>query len=152
MHPLVSAELVARLGDGPFLAALVVAPGLLGFIEHEVHVAGADPSNLVFEITETTLLRDIGKGEEFARGVVDLGCQLALDGFGTGFGTLTHVKKLRISYLKIDIEFIRDLVTSLGQSARGAGDRQPGTRVRLSDDRRRRRERRDVGPSQGIRG
>jgi len=31
-----------------------------------------------------------------------------LDDFGTGFGTFTHVKKLDIKYLKIDIEFVRD--------------------------------------------
>ena len=52
------------------------------------------------------------KGEAFARGIVDLGCAVALDDFGTGFGTFTHVKKLPINFLKIDIEFVRDLVTS----------------------------------------
>ena len=43
---------------------------------------------------------------------MELGCSLALDDFGTGYGTFTHVKKLPITYLKIDIEFVRDLVTS----------------------------------------
>ena len=85
---------------------------LLALIEHEIDRAGADPSNLVFEITETALMRDIHKGELFAHGVVDLGCCLALDDFGTGFGTFTHVKKLPVRYLKIDIEFVRDLVAS----------------------------------------
>jgi PAS domain S-box-containing protein len=85
---------------------------LLMLIENEVDQAGADPSNLVFEITETALMRDIDKGEAFARGVVDLGCGVALDDFGTGFGTFTHVKKLPIKFLKIDIEFVRDLVSS----------------------------------------
>ena len=42
----------------------------------------------------------------------DLGCAVALDDFGTGFGTFTHVKKLPINFLKIDIEFVRDLVAS----------------------------------------
>jgi PAS domain S-box-containing protein len=85
---------------------------LLMLIEDEVDQAVADPSNLVFEITETALMRDIDKGEAFARGVVNLGCSLALDDFGTGFGTFTHVKKLPIKFLKIDIEFVRDLVSS----------------------------------------
>jgi EAL domain-containing protein (putative c-di-GMP-specific phosphodiesterase class I) len=90
----------------------VVSPDLLGFVEQEIDQTGIDPSKLVFEITETALMRDIGKGEAFARGVVDLGCGLALDDFGTGFGTFTHVKKLPITYLKIDIEFVRELVSS----------------------------------------
>jgi PAS domain S-box-containing protein len=93
-------------------AESVVSPDLLGFVEQEIDQTGIDPSKLVFEITETALMRDIGKGEAFARGVVDLGCGLALDDFGTGFGTFTHVKKLPITYLKIDIEFVRELVSS----------------------------------------
>ena len=91
-------------------AESIVSLDLLALIVHEVDQAGADPSNLVFEITETALMRDIDKGEAFAHGIVDLGCGLALDDFGTGFGTFTHVKKLPIKFLKIDIEFVRDLV------------------------------------------
>ena len=93
-------------------AESIVSLDLVSFIAHELDTTGADPSNLVFEITETALMRDIEKGEAFARGVVGLGCAIALDDFGTGFGTFTHVKKLPIAFLKIDIEFVRDLVTS----------------------------------------
>jgi EAL domain-containing protein (putative c-di-GMP-specific phosphodiesterase class I) len=93
-------------------AESVVTSGMLALIDHEIDDAAADPSNLVFEITETALMRDIGKGEDFARGLVARGCEVALDDFGTGFGTFTHVKKLPIKYLKIDIEFVRDLIGS----------------------------------------
>ncbi len=85
---------------------------LLVLIEDEIRRTGADPSNLVFEITETALMRDIEKGHSFARGLAQLGCQVALDDFGTGFGTFTHVKRLAIKYLKVDIEFVRGLVES----------------------------------------
>jgi EAL domain-containing protein (putative c-di-GMP-specific phosphodiesterase class I) len=90
----------------------IVSLDLVAMIDREMGEAGADPANLVFEITETALMRDSAKGEAFACGVVDLGCSVALDDFGTGFGTFTHVKKLPIRYLKIDIEFVRDLVAS----------------------------------------
>jgi PAS domain S-box-containing protein len=85
---------------------------MLGLIEHEVRQSGADPANLVFEITETAIMRDIETCHAFAHGIVALGCGIALDDFGTGFGTFTHVKKLDVNYLKIDIEFVRGLTES----------------------------------------
>jgi PAS domain S-box-containing protein len=85
---------------------------LLPVIERSLREAHADPSNVVFEITETALMQNPEAGEAFARGLSEIGCPLALDDFGTGFGTFTHLKNLPISYLKIDIEFVRDLTTN----------------------------------------
>jgi EAL domain-containing protein (putative c-di-GMP-specific phosphodiesterase class I) len=85
---------------------------LLPLIERNLRDAHADPSNVVFEITETALMQNVETGEAFARGLREIGCPLALDDFGTGFGTFTYLKKLPISYLKIDIEFVRDLTTN----------------------------------------
>jgi PAS domain S-box-containing protein len=92
-------------------AASIGTSDLLPFIERQIREANADPANLVFEITETALMQDITAGEAFARGLAELGCGLALDDFGTGFGSFTYLKKLPITHLKIDIEFVRDLVT-----------------------------------------
>lgn len=94
-------------------AESIVTMDLVPVIGEEIEEAGADPAGLVFEITETALMRDMEKGAAFANGVVDLGCGLALDDFGTGFGTFTHVKRLPITYLKIDVDFVRDLEASL---------------------------------------
>ncbi len=93
-------------------AESIGSPDLLEYIENELQSSGADPADLVFEITETALMSDIERGHTFACGIVGLGSSLALDDFGTGYGTFTHVKKLPISYLKIDIEFVRGLVDS----------------------------------------
>jgi PAS domain S-box-containing protein len=113
----VVAQAVRRAAAGYHVGANLSAESMLtldlvALIAHEIEQTGADPSNLAFEITETALMRDIDKGEAFARAVVDLGCSLALDDFGTGFGTFTHLKKLPVTYLKIDIEFVRDLVAN----------------------------------------
>jgi EAL domain-containing protein (putative c-di-GMP-specific phosphodiesterase class I) len=67
---------------------------------------------VVFEITETALMGHIEAGEAFARGITDIGCALALDDFGTGYGSFTYLQKLPIAFLKIDIEFVRDLVSN----------------------------------------
>jgi diguanylate cyclase (GGDEF)-like protein len=67
------------------------------------------PELLVFEITETALVEDEQAAHAFAERLHALGCRLALDDFGTGYGTLTYLKRLPVDYLKLDIEFVRDL-------------------------------------------
>ena len=100
-----------RVVEANLSAASIGASDLLPFIEQQILKAHADPDNLVFEITETALMHDLTAGEAFSRKLTDLGCGLALDDFGTGFGSFTYLKKLPITHLKIDIEFVRDLVT-----------------------------------------
>jgi PAS domain S-box-containing protein len=85
---------------------------LLPRIELELSKAGADPSNLAFEITETALMGNIAAGEAFARGITHIGCNLALDDFGTGYGSFTCLQKLHIKFIRIDIQFVRDLVSN----------------------------------------
>jgi PAS domain S-box-containing protein len=84
-------------------------PALLGFVEQTLAQAGADPSLLVFELTETALMRDEAAAQAFIEGVDRLGSEIALDDFGTGYGGFTYLKRLPIHFLKIDIEFVRDL-------------------------------------------
>ena len=82
---------------------------MLSFIEEEIRRSGEDPADLVFEITETAIMTDLGAGAEFAQSLAGLGCGLAIDDFGTGFESLVYLKTLPITQLKIDIEFVRDL-------------------------------------------
>jgi PAS domain S-box-containing protein len=93
-------------------ADTVGGPHLLALVERELRVAGADPSLITFEITETALMADADAGQACARGLADMGFGVALDDFGTGFGSFTYLKNLPIDYLKIDIEFVRELVSS----------------------------------------
>ena len=85
---------------------------LLPFIERQLRETGADAADLVFEVTETALMVDMAAGEALAHGLADIGCGLALDDFGTGFGGFTYLKRLPLRYLKIDIEFVRDLAAN----------------------------------------
>jgi PAS domain S-box-containing protein len=87
-------------------------PELITHIEACLRETGADPALLVFEITETALVSDEEAGRHFVQRVHELGCKLALDDFGTGYGGFTYLKQLPVDYLKIDIEFVRDLRTS----------------------------------------
>jgi PAS domain S-box-containing protein len=87
---------------------------LFDFVDAELRRAGADPGRLIFELTETGLLGDEGAAFAFATALGERGCGLALDDFGTGYGGFSYLKRLPLGYLKIDIEFVRDLVTDEG--------------------------------------
>jgi PAS domain S-box-containing protein len=89
---------------------------VLDHIERCIDQTGADPTLLVFEITETTLVRDEAAARAFAERLHSLGCKLALDDFGTGYGGFTFLKQLPLDYLKIDVEFVRDLATNSASS------------------------------------
>lgn len=85
---------------------------VLNHIESCIEQTGADPTLLVFEITETALVRDEAAARAFAERLHSLGCKLALDDFGTGYGAFTFLKQLPIDYLKIDVEFVSDLASN----------------------------------------
>jgi PAS domain S-box-containing protein len=87
-------------------------PSILRELATAIQTTGADPSLLVVEVTETALLSSTEGGREFANRVTELGCGLALDDFGTGFSSLRYLKHLPADYLKVDIEFVRDLAGS----------------------------------------
>ena len=87
----------------------ITDPGLIEHIQRCIQASGADPQAMVFEITETALIADQAAARAFADGLHRLGCTLALDDFGTGYGGFTYLKQLRIDFLKIDMEFVRDL-------------------------------------------
>jgi diguanylate cyclase (GGDEF)-like protein len=74
--------------------------------------AGLRPGQVIFEITETAAMTNMRDARAFAQCLNDLGCDLALDDFGTGFGSFSYLKHLPSRYLKIDVEFVRDLVSN----------------------------------------
>ncbi len=81
-------------------------------IERELHTSGADPSRVVFEITESAAVEDIDAARDFSERIARLGCKCALDDFGTGYGSLTYQRNLAVQYLKIDISFVRGMAES----------------------------------------
>src|SRR5688572_9757553 len=76
--------------------------------------SGTDPSQLVFEITETAAMSEVDVTMTFIRRLKDMGCRFALDDFGAGFSSFYYLKRFEVDYLKIDGGFIRDLATDEG--------------------------------------
>ncbi len=87
-------------------------PDVLEHIERCIEQHEAPPERLVFEITETAIVEDEAAARAFVERLHALGCRIALDDFGTGYGSLTYLKQLPVDYLKLDIEFVRDLVNN----------------------------------------
>jgi EAL domain-containing protein (putative c-di-GMP-specific phosphodiesterase class I) len=85
---------------------------LLRVVEAGLRETGVDPGRLVFEITETAAITNIQLARQFSERLRALGCRLALDDFGSGFGSFYYLKHLPFDYLKIDGEFVTACLTS----------------------------------------
>lgn len=72
---------------------------------------GLDPERLGIEVLERVLLSDPDEALAELKRVRDLGVAIALDDFGSGFSSLSYLKRLPVDSLKIDRGFIRHLVT-----------------------------------------
>lgn len=95
------------------LSALSVTdPDMLTHLERRLSHHEVDPARLVIEVTETAAISDMDSARAFCAGVLALGCAVALDDFGAGFGSFQYLKYLPFSYLKIDGDFIRCLPVS----------------------------------------
>lgn len=84
-------------------------------IEATVNASGA-AGRIVFEVTETAAADNVDAAHDFAVRMRRLGCAIALDDFGVGHGTFTYLRHLPIDYLKIDMQFVRNLLASPADS------------------------------------
>jgi diguanylate cyclase (GGDEF)-like protein len=66
-------------------------------------------SKLEFEITETTLIRNLDKAIGNIEYLRKLGVRFAIDDFGTGYSSLSQLRTLPVDCVKIDRSFIKDL-------------------------------------------
>jgi diguanylate cyclase (GGDEF)-like protein/PAS domain S-box-containing protein len=87
------------LGDSEFLEFVVDC------FDH----TGASPSDICFEVTESSVVANLDHARRFIAVLHGMGCEFALDDFGSGLSSLSTLKTLPMDYLKIDGSFIRNL-------------------------------------------
>jgi diguanylate cyclase (GGDEF)-like protein/PAS domain S-box-containing protein len=86
--------------------------GLLKTIRDTLDRTGVDPSLLDIEITESMVMGDVNAAIATLMNLRDMGVQISMDDFGTGFSSLSYLKKFPIHCLKVDRSFIRDIPTN----------------------------------------
>ncbi len=82
---------------------------LAATVETVLRDTGFSPSLLELEVTENILLEDDERARSIFRRIQELGARIAFDDFGTGYASLTYLKKFPLDRLKIDKSFVREL-------------------------------------------
>ena len=84
-------------------------PEIVVKIQREIEKNHIDPHRIIFEITETAAVSDIGITIKIMDELKKIGCLFALDDFGVGFSSLYYLKQFPVDFVKIDGSFIREL-------------------------------------------
>jgi diguanylate cyclase (GGDEF)-like protein/PAS domain S-box-containing protein len=99
------------LGDAEFLEFVVDC------FDH----TGAKPEEICFEVTESAVVANLDHVRRFIAVLHGMGCEFALDDFGSGLSSFSTLKTLPMDYLKIDGSFIANLaVDTVNQAMVGA--------------------------------
>jgi EAL domain-containing protein (putative c-di-GMP-specific phosphodiesterase class I) len=78
---------------------------------------GANPARLKLELTESLLAESVQEVIEKMAALKAHGVGFSLDDFGTGFSSLSYLKRLPLDQLKIDQSFVRDILTDPNDAA-----------------------------------
>ena len=84
---------------------------LVVFIKEKMIQYGVS-NRLILEILESENIVDFTLIRNFIHGMQDLGVQIAIDDFGSGYSNFTYLLELRPDYIKIDGSLIKEIHTS----------------------------------------
>ncbi len=84
--------------------------GLRESIASALSTYSIQPQRLELELTESSIMRDISGGIALLHDLKALGVRLSVDDFGTGYTSLSYLRRFPIDVLKIDKSFLRDML------------------------------------------
>ncbi|MEX2496124.1 MAG: EAL domain-containing protein [Woeseia sp.] len=83
--------------------------GFLGFVVEALDHSGVPPSAICFEVTENAISANVQLAQRFIEVLHGIGCEFALDDFGSGLGAFSSLKHLPVDYLKIAGAYTRNV-------------------------------------------
>ncbi len=93
------------------------APGFVEQVEVTLARTGLESNRLVLELTEGSVLVDMGAARDAVDALNRLGVRVALDDYGTGYSSLAAIASLPVDELKIDISFVAGLGSNRARTA-----------------------------------
>ena len=90
-------------------ARSVANPALPGAVTELLRIHGVDPSQLILEITEASVMDDPERSVPVLEKLAATGVTLSLDDFGVGYASLSFLQRLPVRELKIDRSFVTGL-------------------------------------------
>lgn len=85
---------------------------LFPYVEQQIKQFSIEPGTICFEISESVAISNFVHAKRVMNALHGLGCHVVLDDFGSGFSSLSYLRELPLSYLKIDGNFVHNLVSS----------------------------------------
>ncbi len=79
------------------------------FIKEFILNSGVNPQQIMFEITEDSLIKDVTDIYDILSVIHNMGFSISIDDFGTGYSSLSYLSHLAIDELKIDQSFIKEI-------------------------------------------
>lgn len=78
----------------------------------EPHLKNNIAKHIIFEITESSEIRDLEKVNEFIKALQDDGFKVAMDDFGAGSASFQYLQKLHVDAVKIDGQYVATILDS----------------------------------------
>jgi EAL domain-containing protein (putative c-di-GMP-specific phosphodiesterase class I) len=91
--------------------------GFCDLIRNVLHETGLAPQYLELELTESLLLANADVMLSVVQELKAIGLTLAIDDFGTGYSSFAYLRQFRVSKLKIDRLFVRDVAVNPDDAA-----------------------------------
>lgn len=88
-------------------ARLLSSPYFIAAAEELLRGTGVPRSRLIFEVTESATFLDADAATQALEAFSALGVAISMDDYGTGQSTLSYLKRLPLSELKIDRSFVQ---------------------------------------------
>jgi EAL domain-containing protein (putative c-di-GMP-specific phosphodiesterase class I) len=82
----------------------------LDYVVGQLVESGVDSQRICFEITETAAISKLDGATRFIKVLKEMGCRFVLDDFGSGLSSFAYLRDLPVDFLKIDGEFIKNMV------------------------------------------